>query len=416
MASINASTGKSKRGNGEGSVSKRKSGGYAAVISIPGLNGTRTRKFYYGRTRDEAASKLNKALGDLERGITPVMNERTTLKQYLESWLGDTVNPNHRRATYVSYEGLIRIHIVPVLGNIQLSKLTPAHVRKLMSEMNAKVRPVKPRPLPTKPASVVEATEPETVEPPRKLCSPRTIQYARSVLSMALKQAVADGLIYRNVAALTPGPAVRRTEIRPLSPEQVGTFLAGTKADRLAALYVVAFTMGMRKSELLGLRWQNVDLEDGTLRVSETLDPGKGITMGTPKSDRSRRTLVMPEVTLKALKAHRAKQNLERLGLGADWSDHGFVFTTPVGTPLDHRNINRAYSGHLKRLDLPAQRFHDARHACATFLLASGVQLRVVQEILGHSQIGVTADIYAHVTAALQKDAMRHIDRAFANL
>ncbi len=385
------------------------------VVSVPGLNGTRTRKFYYGKTRDEASAKLNKALGDLERGIFPVMNERTDVETYLASWLEDTVKPNHRPATYTSYEGLVRVHIVPVLGNIQLTKLTPSHVRRLMAEMAAKTRQVKSRPAPPSadggPADVA-SSEPET----RPLCSPRTIQYARSVLGMALNQAVSDGLIPRNVARLTPGPKVERREIRPLSPQQVGAFLAGTKNDRLAALWVVAFTMGLRKSEILGLRWPNVDLTKGELRVSETLSPTPGISFGAPKSERSRRTLVLPAVTVKALKSHKARQNSERLELGPDWPDYDFVFTTPIGTPLDHRNVNRYFDAHLTRLSLPRQRFQDARHACATFLLSSGVQLRVVQEILGHSQIGITADIYAHVTAALQKDAMRHIDRAFARI
>lgn len=413
MPSNDVPSKKSKRGNGEGSISKRKGGGYAAVVSIPGLNGTRTRKFYYGKTREEASAKLKKALGDMERGVFPVMNERTTVEQYLTAWLAETVKPNHRRSTYISYEGFVRLHIVPVLGNVQISRLTASHVRRLMSEMAAKTRVVNSKPVPAVPNEGEEGKcEPEVLP----LCSPRTIQYARAVLRMALKQAVADGLIHRNVAELTPGPAVRRPEIRPLSPGQVGTFLAGTKDDRLAALWVVAFTMGLRKSEILGLRWDNVDLESGELRIVETLDPGKGITMGTPKSERSRRTLMMPAITAKSLKAHKAKQNAARLLLGRDWADYGFVFTSPVGTPLDHRNINRYYAAHLTRLGLPSQRFHDARHACATFLLASGVQLRVVQEILGHSQIGITADTYAHVTAALQKDAMRHIDRAFARL
>ena len=407
----------SKRGNGEGSISKRQDGSYVAVVSVPGPGGTRRRKSYYGKTREQAASKLNKALGDLQRGITPVMNERTTVRQYLNSWLEDAVKPNHRSSTYVSYEGSVRLHIVPALGHIQLTKLTPAHVRKLMSEMSEKTRPVKPTSATARAgldAPVAPVESPAT--PPHRLCSPRTIQYARAVLRMALKQAVADGLVYRNVVELTPGPAVRRLEIRPLTPAQVGTFLSGTKQDRLSALYVVAFTMGMRKSEILGLRWQNVDLENGSLRVSDTLDPGKGINLGVPKSERSRRTLMMSEITLRALRAHKEKQEVERRSRGVGWGNHDFVFTTPLGTPLDHRNIVRHYAAHMERLGLPRQRFHDARHSCATFLLSQGVELRVIQEILGHSQIGITADLYTHVMPTLQKDAMRHIDRAFSGL
>ena len=210
-----------KRGNNEGHVSKqpRPDGRYQAVMSVPGPGGTRTRKFFYGRTRAEAAAKLTKGMRDLQLGLAPV-NERTTVAEFLATWLRDTVKPpNKRPATYRGYEANIRLHIVPSLGHIPLAKLTPAHVRRMMNEMG-------------------EAKK-----------SPRTIQYARAVLRSALKQAQTDGAVHRNVAELAPGPSVEKAEIHPLTPEQVKAFLDGVAGDRLAALYAVAFTMGLRQSE-----------------------------------------------------------------------------------------------------------------------------------------------------------------------
>ena len=375
----------SKRGNGEGCVTHRADGRWAGVISVPGPAGSRRRKTFYGKTRAEVSAKMTKGLGDLQVGIEP-LDERTTVKRFLTSWLEDTVKPNRRESTYNGYESNVRLHLVPAIGNLALARLTPAHVRRMMEAQL------------------------------KSGLSPRSVQYIRAVLRVALKQAEADGIVHRNAAALAPGPTVRRTEIRPLTPQQVKLFLAGVGTDRLSALYVVAFTTGLRQSEILGLRWEDVDLDAGTLRVAQTLQRGAGVRYGSPKSDRSRRTLMLAGFISEALKGHRTRQLEERFRADSEWQDYGLVFTTRFGTPVDHRNIGRYFHAHLKRLGLPAQRFHDARHACATFLLSQGVELRVIQEILGHSQIGITANLYSHVMPALQRAAMVHIDKAFSEL
>jgi integrase len=190
---------------------------FAAVAGI-GCGVTRTRKFFYGRTRAEAAAKLTKGMRDLQLGLAPV-NERTTLEEFLTTWLKDTILPNKRPATYRGYSTNVRLHIVPSIGHLPLAKLTPAHVRRMMNAM-------------------IDAKK-----------SPRTVQYARAVLRSALKQAQSDGAVHRNVAELTAGPTVEKAEIHPLSPEQVKTFLEGVVGDPHAALYAVAFTMGLRQSD-----------------------------------------------------------------------------------------------------------------------------------------------------------------------
>ena len=373
----------SRRGNNEGSIYKRSDGRWAAIITIASAGAKPSRRFLYGKTRAEVAGKLAAALRDQQVGL-PLPSERLTVSQFLGDWLEGTIRPTRRPTTYAGYEVNVRVHIVPAIGRVRLSRLTPAHVRRLLNE------------------SLAEGL------------APRTVQYIHAVLKASLKQAVADGLIHRNVATLVQGPAVPTREVRPLSPDQVRAFLDGVRDDRLEALYFVAFTLGLRQSEILGLAWERVDLDAGTLEVTRGLARGRGVRYQQPKSERSRRTLVLPSITSDALRRHRVRQFEERVMVGAEWGDHGLVFTNPFGKPIDHRNATRVFQRHLARLGLPRQRFHDARHACATFLLSKGVALRVVQEILGHSQISLTANTYAHVMPALQREAVAEIDAAFA--
>lgn len=375
-----------KRGNNEGSVYQRADGRWAGSLTVP-VPGSmrRSRKTYYGKTRAEVAGKLTKALRDLQMGIAPA-NERTTVGAFLTDWIATTVKPNKRLGTYRGYERNVRCHIVPALGTVPVARLTPAQVRAMLKTMSDNG------------------------------LSPRSVQYVRATLRVALKQAVADGLAHRNVAELVQGPAVKRKPVSPLTPEQVGAFLAGVRGDRLEGLYVTAFTMGLRQSELLGLRWQDVDFDAPTLRVMQTLERGKGGGFGLPKTDKSRRVLYLPTVTATALRTHRTRQIEERLRAGHEWRESGLVFTTHIGTALDHANVRNYFQRHLARLGLPHQRFHDMRHACASFLLTEGVPLKVVQEVLGHSQISLTADTYAHVMPALQREAMAHFDRAYGAL
>lgn len=387
----------SKRGNSEGSIYEReKDGRWVGAVSLGWEGGKRKRKTVYGATQAEVIDKLDRLRSDIRQNL-PVADERLTLEKFLKDWLahvepGENGDGPIRRSTYVGYEVMVRRHIIPGLGRTRLTKLSPRDVESFLREK--RVKPDKNG----------------------KALSPRTVQLIRVVLRLALQQAVSWGLVSRNVVDLTRGPSVPQRKVNPLTAEQVRIFLDGVRGDRLEGLYVTAFSLGMRQSELLGLRWQDVDLERGTLNVAQTLERVKGgRKFNRPKSDRSNRTLVMPAVTLKALRAHRSHQNEERLGLGEEWEDHGLVFTSTRGTPLDHRNVLRTYQRHLERLGLPPQTFHDARHACASLLLAQGVPLRTIMEVLGHSQIGITANTYAHLSVELKRDAADRMDALFAS-
>jgi integrase len=214
--------------------------------------------------------------------------------------------------------------------------------------------------------------------------------------------------VSRNVARLVTPPRVQRRDVRPLTAAQARLFLSSVENDRLAALYAVSLSLGLRQGEALGLQWQDVDLEGRTLTVRHTLQRYDGeYHLDDPKTDRSRRTISLPPQLVDALRRHRVQQGEERLRVGPIWAGErwGLVFSNELGEPLDGVAVTRAFQRKLADLGLPAQRFHDLRHAAATFLIAQGVPLRVVMEILGHSTIATTADTYGHVMPELQRDA-----------
>jgi integrase len=281
--------------------------------------------------------------------------------------------------TYRGYEQLARIHLIPTLGNIRLDKLTPAAIQSFQNHMTESGK------------------------------APATVRYARAVLRVALRQAVRWGLIVRNPVDLVDGPRVARFKIQPLDLEQAQRLLTVVGGDRHEALYTVALTLGLRQGEALGLRWQDVDLERGRLHVEHQLQRlDHRLALVPCKTDRSRRELALPAFTLAALSAHREGQ--ARM-LGALPAPTSYVFTTRTGTPLEARNVVRAWKGILDKAGLPAtMRFHDLRHSAATLLIAQGVHPRTVMEILGHSQIATTMNTYGHVLPETMSDAASRMD------
>ncbi len=365
----------SKRGQNEGTITKRADGRWEAKINLGYKNGKRHRRSFYGKTRREVAEKLASALREHQQGL-PVAAERQTVAQFLDRWLADVVQPAVRPKTHHSYAQLVRLHVKPALGHHQLTKLEPKHVQAML---NAKL------------ASGL---------------SPRTVQYIRAVLRRALGQAFKWGLVARNVAVLVDPPRSIHHETQFLPPFQARVLLEVVRGDRLEALYSVALALGLRQGEALGLRWRDVDLERGTLSVRTALQRvNSKLQLVEPKTERSRRTLPLPPTVLAALRQHRHRQLQERLVAGSRWNNSwDLVFTSTIGTPLDARNVVRHFKGALERADLPDMRWHDLRHSCGSILAAKKVPLRVIQEILGHSQISTTVR-YAHVVPEAQREA-----------
>jgi integrase len=373
-----------KSGNNEGSIYQRGSrshaagadGRWCAVVTLPDGR----RKYLYAKTRAAAAQRLREALRSLDEGTLSGDREQP-LARFLETWLTETVKPNRRPMTYRSYEVLTRRHIIPTLGRVPLSKVSPPQIQQLLN---------------------------------RKLeegLSPRTVFYIRSVLRIALGRAVKWGLITRNAAALVDPPKVPRREILPLSPDEARTFLSAVRGDPREPIYVLAITTGLRQGELLGLGWDDIDLDRKELRVRRGLQRVSGhLIFVEPKTSGSRRAVSLTSLAVEALLAQRARQRELRLLAGSRWRDGGLVFTTGIGTPLEPRNVLRDFQLALERAGLARRRFHDLRHSFASLLLAQGASPRVVMEMLGHSSIALTMNTYSHVSGALQEDAALRLD------
>jgi integrase len=367
-----------RRGHGEGAIYQRESDGlWCTSVDLGIINGKRRRKVIYGKTRKEVADKLKALHRDQLLG-TNLNAEQLDIGGFLDRWLEQVVAVRNRPRTHGSYSDIARLYLKPHIGKLTLLKLTPEHVQSMLNALSAQG------------------------------LSPRTVTYIRAVLRKALNQALRWGHIARNVATLVDVPAARRKAIVPLTQAQARALLNAVKGHRLEALYRLTLSLGLRRGEALGLRWQDVDLEHKTLRVVMALQRFKGkLVLDAPKTRSSARQLPLPDVLVSVLRAHRAAQEVERVEAGDAWQEHGLVFPSRTGTPTEPRNLVRHFKGALRAAGLPeSTRFHDLRHSCATFLIAQGVHPRVVMEILGHSQIGITMDTYGHVLPETQRDAV----------
>ena len=374
-----------KRGNGEGSISKRSGGGWMAQYYVLSGTGGRERRTLYAKTRTEAARKLARAIGERDTGFV-VDAGRLTVGDYLERWLEDSVKGTVRTSTYEAYRYMVEPHLVPFLGALKLRDINPVHVRALYREK-------------------LEAG-----------LSAATVRKMHAVLSKAMKQAVMDGLVHRNVCDSVRPPRLARKEIRPLDPEQAGALLRAAASDRLEALYVLAVHTGMREGELLGLKWEDVSLdgEEPVLRLRRALvrEAGK-VALGELKTPKSRRQVRLTRAAAGALRAHLARQMEEIERAGPSYRAGGLVFATESGSPINPSNLrNRSFKPLLRRAGLAGICFHDLRHTCATLLLTRNVHPKLVQELLGHATISMTLDTYSHFLPSMGDQTVRAMEAA----
>jgi integrase len=295
-----------KRGNGEGSIHRRKDGGWCAQYTVYTAEG-RKRKTLYGKTRAEVGGKLAKALSERESGLV-FEDEGLTLGNYLDKWLEGSLRGSVRQSTFDRCEIAVRVHIKPVLGRLKLKKLTPTHIAGFYQDKLA--------------AGFASAS----------------VNKLHVVLHKALDQAVKWHIIPRNVAEVVKAPRPSPEEIRPLSREQAKVLLEVAQADRFEALYVLAVTTGLRQGEFLGLKWEDVDLEEGVVRVRRTLIRHKAcLLLGEPKTKRSRRTVRISEMAVEALNKHLARQVGEKKHLGELYRDQGLVFDSEGHSRESHQ-------------------------------------------------------------------------------
>lgn len=371
---------KGKRGNGEADVYARKNKdgkiiGYRGPYWVQTGKGPK-RRYVSGKTKTETRAKLAKAKAARDEGLV-FDAENMTLKEYLERWLDDSVRARLRSSTYESYSRLVDKHIAPTLGNIKLKALTAAHLQYFYRS---------------------KSDEGLT----------RTVEYLHDVLHAALKQAVRWGMVPRNAADAVDPPKTAKKERDYLSLEEVEVLWEAARGDRFEALYVLALTTGMRRGELLGLKWTDVDLERGVLAVRRALAPD-GKTFTLPKNGKGR-SIRLAQQAVEALKEHRKAQDEERSKLGDVWKDNGLVFPSTVGTPMNPDNlVYRSFKPLLRRAGLKEIRFHDLRHTFGYLMIEAGEHPKIVQEIMGHSQISLTLDTYSHVLPGIQEEAIRRL-------
>jgi integrase len=367
-----------RRGNGEGTIRQRADGRWEGQLSLPGGK----RKSVYGKTKKEARDALRAALKKLDEGIDRGAPAQT-LGEFLERWLADTVRPRLAPKTHKTYRELMRCHVIPSLGKTRLDRLTAPQVAALLREKGDEG------------------------------LSPTTVNHIRSVLRNALNRALKWNLIVRNPVVLTDPPRQERRRVVPLAPGEARAALDAARGHRLEALFTVALFLGLRQGEILGLRWTDVDLDAGTLAVTQALQRVDGaLILKAPKTEKSRRRLTLPATVVAALRAHRDRQTFERQAYGEHWKESGLVFTTTIGTPIDPRNALRSWQKLLVGAGLPRRTFHVTRHTAVSMFISEGVPLKVIQEILGHSVLSTTADVYGHLYPQAFTEAAEAMERA----
>ena len=375
-----------RRANREGTIYHVPSENrWRAALTWTDAAGKRHRRIVSGRTQAAVRQRLGALRSELDHGLAPVRTG--TLAGYLAGWL-EREKQRIRPSTWRGRDHHVRAYLAPALGPISLDKLTPAHVEGMTADLVASGR------------------------------SPRTASHARVTLRRALADAVRDGLVHRNVAALARPPRVTRRTIEPgrdyLDTGQLRRLLAVAVEYRVGALVTVAATTGLRQGELLGLSWDDIDWSAGTLTVRRSLARawGGGYELAPPKTGRSRRMVQLPAATVDALRREEREQDAAKGAAGSAWQDTDrLVFTDAIGQALNPDAARLAYRALLRAAGLPMVPFHGLRHSAATALLSAGVPLRVVSDLLGHAGLSITSDFYAHVEIDLRRDAADAMDR-----
>lgn len=353
----------------------------APTVDLGWIDGKRRRKVVYAPTEAEAIVKRDALRRALTLGVNLAAPPRT-IKEWLTEWLAEKERDGSAKPTTIArYRQVIDGHLIPHLGRIKLDKLSPRDVQRLVAQLRDKMAA----------ASVIKV---------------------HGVLRVALADALRLDLVERNVAKAAKLPRLGRVERRALTPAEARKLLTEVAGERLEAFFVLALTIGLRRGELLGLRWIDVETDEKVLFVRQTLQRVNGqLCIVSPKTHRSTRPVPMARFACEALIRHREVQDREKAATKELWRESGLVFANTLGGPMEPRNVNRRFEQARKAAGLEWLRLHDLRHAFATFLLHGGQELRTVMELLGHSTIRLTADTYGHVLPAKARDAADGIDR-----
>ncbi len=374
-----------RRARGEGSVFQRKDGRWVVQIEL----GDGKRKQFYVKSEREGVKKLRQAQLELEQGTLATGPQRK-LKDYLEDWIENVHKDKLRISTYVKYKKLIK-YIVGDLGDVWLQKLAPEQVRRFYTKMGT------------------------GKDRGGRGLSSKTVHEIHGVLHLALENAVRWNYVARNVCDLVTPPSIVSREATLLTLEQAQTLLSSVREHRLEVLLTMAVVTGMRRGELLALRWSNVDFERQTLLVLHTVDyiPKYGYVETEPKTKTGKRRISLPSFLIDMLKQHRVQQLEQRLKVGDAWENRDLVFPDLHGGYFNSNYLLRMFKKLLQEAGVPHMHIHDLRHSAATILLGMGVNMKVIQELLGHSDIAITLGLYSHLLPNMQQDVVNKWDDAF---
>lgn len=373
-----------RRRNQQGAVYKT-TAGWRGAVDLGWIDGKRRRKYVHGKSRTEVLAKL-RPLVDAARTETLTATRSPRVDEWLETYLTEVAALSVRPSTLQRYRQEVRLYIGPALGNMSMEKVKPHHVAAFYRKQ-------------------LEHLAPSSVR--------RLHALLRRSFSVALKW----GVVASNPITQVEAPPLQHFEIEPLHLNEVRVLLRTSAGTAMHARWLIAATLGLRQGEVLGLRWSDIDLEVGQLRVRQSLQrQDGGLSLVPPKTPRSRRTIPLPRSIIDALRALEQSQADRRDAAGEAWQDSGLVFTTRTGGPIHPRNDYRTFQALLKKAGLRRVRLHDLRHTAASLLLEQGVHPRVVMEILGHSQISLTMNTYSHVVPDTLRSATDSVQEALWNL
>lgn len=376
----------SRSEKGSGSVFQRSNGRWVAQVDFGVIDGKRVRKLRYAKTERIAKRLLNELLEDSEYGLVN-STESLTVAVFLNQWLEQVQGPKLAYLTRQRYGDHLRLHIVPQLGHLRLKHLNPMIIQEAMNRLS------------------------------EKGLSPATVRYSLTVLRAALKYAIRCQMLRQNPALAVESPSIEHKEKRALNDDQAAALWNALQEHRLFSLFFVAAYTGLRQGELLALRWADINFEDSKIHVRHSLyrEDGKA-TLKQPKSRKSRRVHIMPSQVVEVLAMRKSQQDQERLLEEGRWEEQGFIFTTKHGRPLNGTNVSHRFRELQEQAGLSPVSFHELRHTYGSIAIRAGVPLPHVSELMGHSQISVTADFYSHFQEPAQKDAARKIGRVIPRL
>lgn len=405
-----------RRANGEGSIFPYRNG-YAAYAWVTTPTGETKKKWVYGKTREDVHAKYVELLTKAKKG--PVATKIPTVEQYLTYWLTDVIEPNREPNTYSHYEGMTRLHIIPALGRKRLDKLNVRDVQTWLNKLPGVCQCC---------AQGKDASRVKDHRNPRKrqrccaigeCCkdfpSRRTIQAARNTLRAALNHAQVEEILSRNVASLAKLPTARKRTRKATTwtVDEARRFLEVSREenDPLYAAWVLILVMGMRKGEVFGLTWSDIDETTEELSIEWQLQRvgKKLIHKKRTKTDGSTDVLPLPAVALAALRLRREQQREARRKSGQSWQKSDLVFTTKTGRPIEPRNVNRSFEVRCAHAGVKVIRVHDTRHTCGKLLAALDVHPRVAMQILRHSRIAITMEIYTEVPSEATRAALKRL-------